>query len=51
MIKDHIKAIIFDMDGVIGDREPLHTDSFLQIWKELGYGNNHGIHFPDFYGT
>ena len=51
MIKDHIKAIIFDMDGVIVDSEPLHKESFLQIWKELGYGNNHGIHFPDFYGT
>jgi len=51
MIKDHIKAIIFDMDGVIVDSEPLHKESFLQIWKELGYENNHGIHFPDFYGT
>jgi HAD superfamily hydrolase (TIGR01509 family) len=51
MIKDHIKAIIFDMDGVIVDSEPLHKESFLQIWKELGYGNNHGIHFPYFYGT
>jgi len=51
MIKDHIKAIIFDMDGVIVDSEPLHKESFLQIWKELGYENNHGIHLPDFYGT
>ena len=51
MIKDQIKAIIFDMDGVIVDSEPLHKESFLQVWKELGYGNNHGIHFPDFYGT
>ena len=37
--------------GVIVDSEPLHKESFLQIWKELGYENNHGIHFPDFYGT
>ena len=51
MIKDQIKAIIFDMDGVIVDSEPLHKESFLQVWKELGYENNHSIHFPDFYGT
>ena len=51
MIKDQIKAIIFDMDGVIVDSEPLHKESFLQVWKELGYGNIHGINFSDFYGT
>ena len=51
MIKDQIKAIIFDMDGVIVDSEPLHKESFLQVWKELGYGNKHGINFSDFYGT
>ncbi|MEC9331203.1 MAG: HAD family phosphatase [Verrucomicrobiota bacterium] len=51
MIKDQIKAIIFDMDGVIVDSEPLHKESFLQVWEELGYGNNHGINFSDFYGT
>jgi len=38
------------MDGVIVDSEPLHEQSFLEVWDELGYGNNHGIHFPDFYG-
>ena len=38
------------MDGVIIDSEPLHEQSFLEVWDELGYGNNHGIHFPDFYG-
>lgn len=51
MIKDQLKAIIFDMDGVIVDSEPLHEESFLQVWKNLGYDTNHGIHFPDFYGT
>ena len=38
------------MDGVIVDSEPLHEQSFLEVWDELGYGENHGIHFPDFYG-
>ena len=51
MIKDQIKAIIFDMDGVIVDSEPLHKESFLKVWEELGYGNNHGINFSEFYGT
>jgi len=39
------------MDGVIVDSEPLHEQSFLKVFQNLGYGNNHGIHFPDFYGT
>ena len=39
------------MDGVIVDSEPLHEESFLKVFQNLGYGNNHGIHFPDFYGT
>lgn len=50
MQSDHIEAVIFDMDGVIVDSEPLHERSFLEVWDELGYGENHGIHFPDFYG-
>ena len=43
-------AVIFDMDGVIVDSEPIHKMSFLELWQEMGYGDNHGIHFPDFYG-
>ena len=50
MQSDHIEAVIFDMDGVIVDSEPLHERSFLEVWGELGYGENHGINFPDFYG-
>ena len=38
------------MDGVIVNSEPLHEQSFLEVWDELGYGENHGIYFPDFYG-
>lgn len=43
-------AVIFDMDGVIVDSEPLHERSFLQAFDELGYAGRHGIHFPDYYG-
>ena len=45
-----IEAVIFDMDGVIVDSEPYHDQSFLEIWQEMGYGDCHGIHLPDFYG-
>jgi beta-phosphoglucomutase len=43
-------AIIFDMDGVIVDSEPRHERAFREIFHELGYGENHGIHFPDYIG-
>ncbi len=43
-------AVIFDMDGVIVDSEPIHEMSFLELWKEMGYKDNHGTHLPDFYG-
>lgn len=44
------QAVIFDMDGVIVDSEPLHERAFHEIFHELGYGDTHGIHFPDYYG-
>lgn len=43
-------AVIFDMDGVIVDSEPIHEMLFLEIWNKMGYGETHGIHFQDFYG-
>ena len=43
-------AVIFDMDGVIVDSEPIHELSFLQLWREMGHGENHGIRFSEFYG-
>ncbi len=30
------RAVIFDMDGVIADTEPLHGGCFLQAFRELG---------------
>ena len=46
----HFDAVIFDMDGVIVDSEPIHELSFLQLWREMGHGENHGIQFSEFYG-
>jgi HAD superfamily hydrolase (TIGR01509 family) len=43
-------AVIFDMDGVIVDSEPHHERAFRLVFDELGYGQSHGIHFPDYIG-
>src|SRR5215831_18584472 len=45
-----IKAVIFDMDGVIVDSEPRHERAFLEVVREIGYGDNHGIQFSKFVG-
>ncbi len=41
-----IKTVIFDMDGVIVDTEPVHHDAFQQHFKELGIEVS-----PAFYAT
>ena len=33
------RAIIFDMDGVIVDSEPRHERAFLEVVREIGYGD------------
>lgn len=43
-------AVIFDMDGVIVDSEPRHEKAFLEIFDQIGFGQTHGIHFPDYIG-
>ena len=43
-------AVIFDMDGVIVDSEPLHERAFLQVFDEIGFGTTHGIDFPSYFG-
>jgi len=43
-------AVIFDMDGVIVDSEPRHERAFRDVLEAIGYADNHGIHFPDYYG-
>ncbi len=44
------QAVIFDMDGVIVDSEPRHERAFLEVVRELGYGETHGVHWPDYIG-
>ena len=44
------QAIIFDMDGVIVDSEPLHERAFREVLGEIGYAGNHGIDFPAYFG-
>ena len=44
------RSIIFDMDGVIVDSEPLHERAFREVLDEIGFGRNHGIDFADYYG-
>ena len=43
-------AIIFDMDGVIVDSEPLHRKAFEDLFEELGRKHDHGIVFHEYYG-
>jgi HAD superfamily hydrolase (TIGR01509 family) len=47
---DKFAAIIFDMDGVIVDSEPRHERAFREVFAEMGYGESHGIDFPQYYG-
>lgn len=43
-------AVIFDMDGVIVDSEPLHERAFLEIVEQIGYRDTHGLNIADFVG-
>ncbi|MFN0066044.1 MAG: HAD family hydrolase [Limisphaerales bacterium] len=44
------EAIIFDMDGVIVDSEPLHEQAFREIFAAMGCGETHGMDFAHYYG-
>ena len=43
-------AIIFDMDGVIVDSEPLHQKAFEDLFAELGRKHDHGVVFSEHIG-
>ena len=43
-------AVIFDMDGVIVDSEPRHERAFLEVVREIGYGETHGVRWADYVG-
>lgn len=44
------KAVIFDMDGVIVDSEPRHAAAFREVFRQMGYGETHGMDFEAYYG-
>ena len=46
----NFSAIIFDMDGVIVDSEPRHERAFLEVVREIGYGETHGVRWADYVG-
>jgi HAD superfamily hydrolase (TIGR01509 family) len=44
------RAVIFDMDGVIVDSEPRHEQAFLEVVREIGFGDRLTLNFPDYIG-
>jgi HAD superfamily hydrolase (TIGR01509 family) len=45
-----MKAVIFDMDGIIVNSEPIHKKAFYEVLDEIGFGHNHGLSFDDYVG-
>lgn len=45
-----VRAVIFDMDGVLIDSEPLHERAFVDVLRRFGYEELPGIRFEDFLG-
>jgi len=45
-----VQAIIFDMDGVIVNSEPRHERAFLEVVREIGYGDKLDMRFADYIG-
>jgi len=45
-----LRAIIFDMDGVIVDSEPLHEQAFREVFDAMGFRESHAIDFATYYG-
>jgi HAD superfamily hydrolase (TIGR01509 family) len=38
------------MDGVIVDSEPRHERAFLEVVRDIGYSDRHGMRFSDYIG-
>lgn len=50
MTNAKLNAIIFDMDGVVVDSEPVHERAFREIFEAMGYAKTHGMDFQTYYG-
>ncbi len=50
LVATRFQAVVFDMDGVIVDSEPLHERAFREVFTQIGLGDTHGIHFPAYSG-
>jgi HAD superfamily hydrolase (TIGR01509 family) len=44
------QAVIFDMDGVIVDSEPLHERAFHEVLRTIGHAGPVGLDFADYVG-
>lgn len=49
MIKGII-AVIFDMDGVIVNSEPIHERAFHEVMKKIGWDGKHNLNFKEYIG-
>jgi HAD superfamily hydrolase (TIGR01549 family) len=46
----NFSAVIFDMDGVLVNSEPVHDRAWRALFTELNLAHNHGIVFADYIG-
>ena len=44
------KAIIFDMDGVMVDSEPIHERAFMELFSQIGFAEGKSIDFSAYFG-
>ena len=43
---NNIKAVIFDMDGVLFDTERVYLESWIKVFKEYGYTMTKEMYIP-----
>lgn len=48
---NRFSAIIFDMDGVLIDSEPLHAQAWEALFMDLGHAHDHGMTYRDYIGV
>ncbi|MCG3149977.1 MAG: Phosphorylated carbohydrates phosphatase [Verrucomicrobiae bacterium] len=45
------RAVIFDMDGVLIDSEPLHSQAWQALFADLGHAHGNGVNYRDYIGV